>query len=263
MKPDHAGPAISIIIPVLREEHRIQQVIERIFIARTRGKQASRRCGSQTETDFSPYLEILIVDGCPQKSTIESLSGAALSGSGGGPFPVPVRLLSAPPGRGIQMNHGARSAAGELLLFLHADTQLPETALDDIREHFRRFPLAAGAFSLGINSPRPCYRVIETAANIRSRLGLPYGDQAIFLSRDLFFRVGGYPDIPIMEDLELMRRLKKNRAPVRILPERVRTSARRWEREGVFRATLRNWMLAGLYIAGGSPERLARFYPAA
>jgi hypothetical protein len=119
----------------------------------------------------------------------------------------------------------------------------------------------AGAFDLGIDSHRLAFRVIEKIACWRSRLTrIPYGDQAIFIRRDYFRSMGGFQDIPIMEDVDLMRRIKKKGGKIHILRDRVKTSARRWEKEGILYGTLRNWLLVSLFCAGVKPERLARFY---
>jgi hypothetical protein len=121
--------------------------------------------------------------------------------------------------------------------------------------------VVAGAFDLGIRSGRPVFRLIETAASLRSRITrVPYGDQAIFIRKDYFHATEGFREIPLMEDVELMRRIRKAGDRISIIPERVRTSPRRWEKEGVLFCTLRNWTLITLYFLGVPPEKLARFY---
>lgn len=159
------------------------------------------------------------------------------------------------------MNAGSRRAQGEILLFLHADTQLPIQGLQLIEQAMGDLTIAAGAFDLGIDSPKWIYRVIEMVSSRRSRLTrIPFGDQAIFVRSEYFERLGRFAEIPILEDVELMRRIKKNKDKIVILPERVQTSARRWEKEGIGYTTFRNWRIRWLYKMGVSPERLARRY---
>ena len=161
------------------------------------------------------------------------------------------------------MNAGAAAASGDILIFLHADTRLPADALPLISRAMRDSACWGGAFSLGISSPKWIYGLIARTASARSRLTrIPYGDQAIFLRRDSFRELGGYPEIPIMEDVALMREVKKRDGKITIIPCPVATSPRRWEREGLLYATLRNWLLLVLYLLGGSPEKLVRYYQA-
>jgi rSAM/selenodomain-associated transferase 2 len=164
-------------------------------------------------------------------------------------------------GRGKQMNKGAQLASGEIVLFLHADTETPPDGLSRICSAMRQREYVGGSFDLGIRSEKLRFRLIERIASLRSRMTrIPYGDQAIFLRRDYFLRIGGFLEVPVLEDVELMRRIKRLGGKICILDERVRTSARRWEQEGVFYCTLRNWVIVGLYLLGVSPNRLARFY---
>jgi hypothetical protein len=118
-----------------------------------------------------------------------------------------------------------------------------------------------GAFDLEIKSKKRIFRLIERAASIRSRLTrIPYGDQAIFLKKSFFDQIGGFKDIPIMEDVELMQRVKKAGQKIKFIPRKVWTAARRWEKEGIVYCTLRNWILISLYMFGVSPEKLNKFY---
>ena len=150
-----------------------------------------------------------------------------------------------------------------MLLFLHADTVLPPKALDLIDENCRLEKIVGGAFDLGIASGGPAFRLIEAMVFWRTRLTrIPYGDQAIFLDRCFFNQIGGYSDIPIMEDVELMRRIQALGKKITIIPARVRTSPRRWQKSGILYCTIRNWMLISLFLMGVKPEKLARFYRA-
>ena len=179
------------------------------------------------------------------------------------PLPTGSRwqILLSPPGRGIQQNHGATAASGDLLLFLHADTILPRRAFTYIRQTMADPSLAGGAFSLQYAESSPGLRFIAAAANLRSRhTRVPYGDQAIFIRRSVFMDLGGFAPIPIMEDLEFMSRLRRHGYRIRILPIPVTTSARRQLREGLIRCTLRNLALRTLYHIGVAPRFLARAY---
>lgn len=170
------------------------------------------------------------------------------------------RVVTAPPGRGIQMNAGADAARGDVLLFLHADTALPPDAPARIVAALADPGVVGGGFLLGIDARGSVYRAIAWGANLRTRLtGVFYGDQAPFVRAEAFRAVGGFPEVPLMEDVALGRSLKR-RGRVAMVPVAVRTSARRWRREGPVRATLRNVLLMTLYRLGVAPERLARWY---
>ena len=198
---------------------------------------------------FNQTFEIIVVDGDPAGSTINSISI------------VDVKKMTAPQGRGVQMNTGAGAAKGDILLFLHADCRLKSDSINKICSAFKQKNVAAGAFSLQILSPKKTFRIIEKGVSFRSRLTkIPYGDQAIFMKKQLFFRQGGFKEIPLMEDVEFMRRIKKTGGKITILPAKVQTSARRWEKEGALYCTLKNYTLILLYLLGVSPDRLAKFY---
>ncbi len=225
---------ISVVIPVLDEQAKINETIESL--------RANR---------FDGEAEIIVVDADPDGSTLRAIRHDDV-----------LKVVSGQ-GRGKQMNKGARLARGDILLFLHADTEMPPDGLAKLCSAMRHEVYAGGSFDLAIRSEKLRFRVIERVASLRSRITrIPYGDQAIFLRRDYFLRAGGFLELPVMEDVELMRRIKRLGGRICILKERVRTSARRWEQEGVLQCTLRNWMLVGLYLIGVSPDRLARFYRA-
>jgi rSAM/selenodomain-associated transferase 2 len=159
------------------------------------------------------------------------------------------------------MNCGAVLASGEVLLFLHADTLLPDDSLARVKAAMADDRYVAGAFDLGIHTERRIFRVTEKYVALRTRLTrVPFGDQAIFVRKDYFNSIGGYKDIPLMEDVELMRRIRKRGDKICIIPEKVMTSARRWEREGILYCTLRNWALQLSYALGVPPERLVKYY---
>lgn len=171
------------------------------------------------------------------------------------------RVIECRRGRARQMNHGARHAQGEILLFLHADCLVPEGAFGMVRKALEGPGVLAGAFDLRINHPGARFRVVEWGANVRSRLTrVPYGDQGLFMMAETFRLMGGFRDMPLMEDVEMGRRLK-GRGKVVFLRPPILASPRRWLSEGVFRTTLRDWALALSYtVLNVSPHRLARRY---
>ncbi|MEW6325906.1 MAG: TIGR04283 family arsenosugar biosynthesis glycosyltransferase, partial [Nitrospirota bacterium] len=195
----------------------------------------------------APDSELIIVDGGSRDGTVDIARR------------LTPHVITSERGRAAQMNAGAAEARGAILLFLHADTLLEPSALDAARRALND-GAAGGAFRLRIASERPWLRVVAWGANVRSRyLGLPYGDQALFVRRDAFEAVGGFPAWPLMEDVEFIRRLwRKGR--VALLNEAVLTSARRWEREGAVWTTVRNWLLLAGFWVGVSPGRLAQWY---
>lgn len=171
------------------------------------------------------------------------------------------RVLAAPRGRARQMNAGAAAASGAVLLFLHADTRLPADA--------DRLVLAAldggrrgwGRFDVRLSGAHPAFRVIERLISARSRMsGIATGDQAMFVARERFREAGGFADIPLMEDVELCRRLKRAAGRPACIRAPVVTSSRRWERGGIVRTTWLMWWLRGAYALGADPGRLARHY---
>lgn len=170
-----------------------------------------------------------------------------------------ARVVSGPPGRGPQLNRGARASSSEGLLFVHADTVLPDGAVESV-EHALASGAVGGGFQVDFASPRPVYRLGSRIVNLRTCwLRSPLGDQAQFASRTAFEELGGYPDWPILEDLEFIRRLKRL-GKLAILEPPVATSARRFDERGITRTIVFNWLIFALYFAGVSPERLARLY---
>jgi rSAM/selenodomain-associated transferase 2 len=222
----------SIIVPVFHEGERINGLIE-----------------SLNHLDSDKTIEIIVVDGSQERDTLRAIRSNQ------------VIKISSEKGRAIQMNAGAFIAKGEILIFLHVDTDLPIRALGKIHSLIERSEYVGGAFDLGIKSDKFIYKVIGTLSSWRSRLSrIPFGDQAIFIRKEYFDRIGGYKEIPLMEDVELMRRIKKSGKKIWIFYDRVITSPRRWEKEGVIYCTLRDWVLRILYLLGISPDKLATFY---
>ncbi len=224
---------ISIIIPVFNEHDIINKTIENL------------NCLGTTKR-----IEIIIVDGHISQTTLKAVKNKG------------VKKILSPRGRGIQMNAGAKVASGEILLFLHADTYLAHNAPELIIKALHDQNAVAGSFDLGIRSDKAVFRLIEKMVYIRSRLTrIPYGDQGIFIKRNFFERLGGYGSMRIMEDVDLMRRVKKAGGKIAIVNRKILTSPRRWEKEGVIFCTLRNWILILLYFMGVPAERLLKFYP--
>jgi rSAM/selenodomain-associated transferase 2 len=196
-----------------------------------------------------PDCELLLVDGGSRDATLAVAR------------PLVDRVLEAGPGRAAQMNAGARAATGDLLWFLHADTRPAPGALQALREVLGNS--GWGYFRVRLDGRHPLLRLIETTMNARARLtGIATGDQGIFLRRDLFERVGGYPAIALMEDVALSAALRRHGPPVCVANPLV-TSSRRWERNGILRTVGLMWWLRLAYRCGVAPERLARWYSAA
>ncbi|MBD2183878.1 TIGR04283 family arsenosugar biosynthesis glycosyltransferase [Planktothrix sp. FACHB-1355] len=223
---------ISIIIPVLNEA---QNITKSVLLA-------------QNATN----VEVIVVDGGSQDETV------AIAKSLG------VKVLSSPPGRAFQMNAGAAVASGNILLFLHADTILPEGFDSIIRQTLEpkkqiQNPIA-GAFELKIDAQIRGIRLVEKMVNWRSHIfSLPYGDQAIFIKADVFRDIGGFPELPIMEDFVFIRNVNKV-GKIAIAPVPVITSGRRWQKLGVLKTTSINQIIIIAYFLGISPQKLARFY---
>jgi rSAM/selenodomain-associated transferase 2 len=191
--------------------------------------------------------EVLVVDGGSSDDT------AALTMEAG------VRVIGPlPPSRGGQLAAGCAAATGAWLLVLHADTRLEPGWGREVRRHMATHPDRAGWFRFALDDARPIARVWEAGVALRSRLGLPYGDQGLLLPRALYEAVGGYRDLPLMEDLDLVRRIGRKR--LRGLEARAVTSAVRYRRDGYLRRSLRNWRLLAAWLGGTDPADLARRY---
>lgn len=227
---------ISIVIPVLNEADRIRSTL--------------------TTVQNATNVEVIVVDGGSQDETVAIVQSLG------------IQVLSAM-GRARQMNAGAMVATGDILLFLHGDTRLPAGFDTMVRQALGKYrqagtPLSqnsiAGAFELGIEGHFWGRVAVEKLVNWRSHvLGMPYGDQAIFLKASVFHEIGGFPEIPIMEDFELMLRLRRL-GRIAIIPTPVLTSGRRWQKLGVLKTTLINQAIIVGYFLGVPPTQLASWY---
>lgn len=222
------GPALlklSVVIPARNEQAEIGPTLEAVF----RGE---------------PH-QVIVADGHSGDDTRQVAEALGAT------------VITAEPGRARQMNAGAADATGDALLFLHADTRLPDGYMNDISQMLSKPGVVAGAFRLSIDAPNRSLRLIERCVSWRSRwLGLPYGDQALFMTSQAFARLGGYADLPVMEDYELVRRLGRL-GRIGLADARVVTSARWWLRKGVWCATMLNQACIVGYHLGVSPARLA------
>ncbi len=222
---------VSVIIPALNEAGCIVDTVRSIRAQ-------------------SPH-EIIVVDGGSDDGTSELAAEADL-------------VLTSPRGRANQMNLGAKHATGSTFLFLHADCTLQTGAIEAAERVLMRSSgkIVAGCFQMHVPEPGLLYRSIDGFATIRVRLtGLAYGDQGLFLRKDTFDRVGGFPPLHLMEDMFICKRLR-DLGQILVLPHKIYVSARRWQRMGLIQQTLRNWTLTALTAMGVHPNRLAKFYPA-
>ena len=220
---------LSIIIPTLNEASCIIEAIRRAWAT-------------------GPY-EVIVVDGGSEDGTIELAQTCS------------CQFLRTQQGRAEQQNAGARCARGDVLLFLHADNWLEARSTGQIADALSNPSVLGGAFEQQIEAPGFFYRFLERGNALRAkRLGLPYGDQGIFMRRSTFESLGGFPKIRLMEDYLLMKKFRNLSKPV-LLPGPIHVSARRWQRHGLVRQTLRNWVLLGAVNLGLSPDRLAAYYP--
>jgi rSAM/selenodomain-associated transferase 2 len=221
---------LSIIIPCLNETDGIAEALAALAPLRARG------------------TEVIVVDGGSRDDT----AGRAA--------PLADLVIASPRGRALQMNAGAARARGEILVFLHADTRLPESADALIVDGLTRSRRGWGRFDVTIAGRHPLLGLVARLMNLRSRLtGIATGDQAIFVTKSLFMAAGGYPEIALMEDVELSKRLKRFGPPL-CLKHRLTTSGRRWEKRGVLRTILLMWRLRLAYWLGADPGKLAIRY---
>lgn len=223
---------LSVIVPALDEEADIQATLQRARVA------------------AGPDSELVVVDGGSRDRTRALAAPLA-------------RVLRAGPGRGSQLNAGARAASGEILLFLHADTLLDPDVGARIREALAEPGVVGGCCRFAVHPPaggRDRWTLLERAVNLRTRaLGSATGDQALFATRRAYEGTGGFPEWPLFEDVAFVRRLKRL-GTFHPVAAAARTSRRRWEREGFWRTVLRHWALRALFQIGVSPRRLAAWY---
>jgi rSAM/selenodomain-associated transferase 2 len=225
-----SGPFISIVIPVLNERETLNRHLP--WLQPLRGEEH----------------EIVLVD------------GGSMDGGPDDVTDLVDQSITASPGRASQMNAGAAVARGDILWFLHIDTVVPENAAELILQALLPPDAVWGRFDVRLSGKERVFRRIESMINRRSRWsGIATGDQGIFVLRQVFEELGGYPDIPLMEDVALSRALRRRARPC-CLWERVITSSRRWERNGVLRTVVLMWWLRLLYRLGVSPQRLHRLY---
>ncbi len=230
------APKISIIIPVLNEAGTIQEILTRLQEAKD--------------------VEVIVVDGGSRDETLM----IALSIRKTLALPLPIKVISTAAGRANQMNAGAAVASGDILLFLHADTRLPARFDTLLLRALQDVGTIAGAFELRIDAQLRGLRLIEKMVKLRSRfLAMPYGDQAIFLKASTFDEMGGFPDLPIMEDFELMLRLR-SQGKIALISAPAVTSGRRWQKLGVVKTTLINQVIIAGYFLGVPPTELVRWY---
>ncbi len=219
---------VSIIVPALNEAAGLQFLLAQL--------QAARRC----------QHEVIVVDGGSSDQTVAVATPL-----------VDELVVTSMAGRALQMNAGAQAASGQYLWFLHADSLVPPAAVEKLQA---LPPGCWGRFNVRLSGDGWKFRMIAFCMNLRSRLtGIATGDQGIFVCAELFHRIEGYPQQPLMEDIEISRRLRNERAPI-CLPDELQTSSRRWERHGVMRTILLMWRLRLMYFFGASPVRLAAIY---
>lgn len=219
---------ISVIIPTLNEALALKKTLTEI-------------------NRHSPH-EVIIADGGSRDGTLEIAEQF-------GP-----RIVTSPPGRALQMNAAAQTATGELLLFLHADSRVDAKSYNKMVDVMKQGSSLGGAFGLAIESEKPSLKLLSILATLRSKhLNLVYGDQAIFVRAHVFREMGGFSSIPICEDLDFFRRLKK-KGPIVLLEEKALSSARRWRTEGIVFTTLRNMVIAALFLLGFPPRILSKWY---
>ena len=229
---------VSIIIPTLNEERTVMATL--------------------AHTAALGFDELIVVDGGSLDQTLLLVESYRLSTQHSALSPI--QLVTAPCGRARQMNEGAKASRGEVLLFLHADTQLPDDAKTRIDMALADRWIVGGRFDVRFDRPSMWGTIISRMMNWRSRLsGLATGDQALFVRRSIFEQMGGFTDMPLMEDIEFSRRLKR-KGTTAALTATVTTSFRRWEQQGPLQTILLMWALRFLYWAGMSPHTLNRWY---
>ena len=233
-------PKVSIVIPVYQEED-LGSLLQHLATLELWDESEVIVVSADEESHFAKHRKQL------QLAEFQSLSSK-------------VQLLHSPKGRGVQMNRGAKVARGVYLFFLHADSVLGPASLVHIIKCLES-GFIGGGFSLCIDGVGWWYKWVSAVTNWRARCTqVPYGDQGIFVYRNVFESLGGYREIPIMEDVDFIRRLRKKGHPIQILPNIIKTSPRRYQREGFFRRMLKNRLLMLAYMAGVPLKTLSRYY---
>ncbi len=219
---------ISVIIPSLNEEGTLENLLQGLQLC--------------------DFWEIIVVDGGSVDRSKEIAKRYA------------DKVIDSQAGRGTQLNRGAVKASGEALLFLHADSKIKSDITAAIKESLNLTDIAGGAFRLRIDSAKPSLKLVSSGANLRARLfGFAFGDQGIFVKREVFEKLGGFSDTPIMEDIDFVKRIKAY-GKFHIMDDFICTSPRRWEREGVMFCTLRNSLILFLYSIGVPTVKLKKLY---
>lgn len=219
---------ISIIIPVLNEEQSVKTLLQQLQICRQQGH------------------EVIVVDGGSHDETV-SISKTLAD-----------KVITSESGRAKQMNKGVAESTNEVLWFLHADTSIPENVIETVQKSL--FKCDWGRFNIKLSGPHFLFRIIEKMINIRSCLsGVATGDQGIFVKRKIFESIGGYSEIPLMEDVAFSKKLKNISRPA-CIKETLTTSSRRWEKNGIIKTILLMWNLRFLYWIGVTPDKLAKLY---
>lgn len=222
--------SISIIIPTLNESAVIVDSLQPLQPMRKRGH------------------EIILVDGGSCDDTVKLAQ------------PYVDKIITTPPGRAIQMNEGALNTTRNILWFLHADTAAPDTADLLILHALNDRNTPWGCFDVQLSGKHPLLRMVETSMNLRTRLtGIATGDQGIFIAKETFFNANGFADIPLMEDIELSRRLKRYHKPAHLHPKLI-TSSRRWEENGILKTIFLMWRLRLAFALGADPHKLVVLY---
>jgi len=221
-------PTIAIIVPLLNESARLSKLLEML---------------TALNAD-----EVMLVDGGSTDGSDLLLSASSF------------KWIKSRPGRAVQMNSGAALCKSDILLFLHADTEITRTALDAARSAMSSSEIVGGRFDVELSGDRPVFDLIAFMINLRSRLsGISTGDQCQFVRRDVFEQLGGFAEQPLMEDVDFSKRLKRA-GRIICLRDKVTTSSRRWEQHGVLKTILLMWKLRLYYWLGISPERLGAIY---
>ena len=221
---------VSVVIPTFNEGRRVQQALL--------DWQSFRELGN----------EVILVDGGSHDHAGDAVQELA------------DRVLTSDRGRAVQMNAGAAAASGDVLLFCHVDTELLDDAKKALRDATQNLELKWGFFEVRLDAKGFIYRTIESLMNWRSALtSVATGDQCLFIKRDLFGEIGGFANIELMEDIAISKMLRKKAKPM-VLRTKVRTSARRWQRNGVMRTIATMWFLRAAYVLGVTPKRLQQIY---